>query len=93
MVPLPPETERSLRQSLASSDVFPFSVIRVADRVPVALSLLMVQSRVRVSCSVMEVSFALTRMTVGGERTVMEAVAVRDSGSVMLTCTVYWLWG
>ena len=41
----------------------------------------------------MEVLSAVIRISVGGERTVMPVSSERASGLVMLTCTVYWLWG
>ncbi len=41
----------------------------------------------------MEVLSAVIRISVGGERTVMPVSSEQASGLVMLTCTVYWLWG
>ena len=44
--------------------------------------------------SLMEVLFAVRRISVGGESTVMEASREMVwEATVMVTLTVYWLWG
>ena len=78
---------------MASSLVSP-PAMRVTVTVPVAVSLFAtVKVRPRVSPSVMLASPPWIPSLVGWERTVRAAVASRASGALMLTFTVYSLWG